>query len=286
MLIRDIKQRIDQGKSLELISQTFTEIASAKLKRIRRGIEQNRSFFYDLSNIYSLVNLIAAKNGIKKEVKINKTAVVLISSNERFYGSITNKLLEFFLNQTRDKQIDRFVIGRTAHFYLNETSYAYPFKKITLKRDSPSREELQALTSQIKDYSQVLVFYSQFKSVLIQLSAVKDISQSVSAIDFSAGSEEIKELLKNIDYIVEPEVKLMLQFFDTQIKSLILEALFLEAELARTASRLIAMDTSQNEAKDYINSWQKQLGQAKKTVINSRILEQVQIINAIKKKQR
>lgn len=284
MLVRDIKQKIDEGKSLDLITQTFTEIASSKLKRIRRGIEQNRSFFYDLSNIYSLVNMIAVKNGITKEAKIKKTAVILISSNERFYGAITNKLIEYFVENTNSQTLDRIVIGRTAHTYLTDTGYRFPYLKIALNRDIPTREELQMLTQQIKDYSQVLVIYSQFKSVLIQQPVTKDISQSVNAIDVNSGSLQMKKILQSIDYIVEPEIKVMLAFFDTQIKSLILEALFLESELSRTASRLVSMDSAQGEAKDYIKEWQKELWQAKKSIINAKILESVQAASAVRKK--
>lgn len=285
MLVRDIKSKIDEGKSLEFIAETFTEIASSKLKKIRKGIEQNRAFFYDLSNIYSLVNLIASKHGILREIKIQKTAVILISSNERFYGAITNNLIEFFLAQIGKNDVDRFIVGKTAHGYLDGVAYPFPYKKLTLKKDIPTREELQGLAQQIKDYKRVIVFYSQFKSVLIQKATMKDISQSVNDINLSSGQKDVRELIQSIDYIVEPEIRVMLQFFETQIRSLILEALFLESELSHTASRLISMDKAQNEAKDYINDWQRTLGQVKKSIINAKILEAVQIAKAVRADQ-
>jgi ATP synthase F1 gamma subunit len=283
MIIQEINQQIDEGESLQLITQVFTEIASSKLKKIRAGIEQNRAFFYDLTNIYSLLNMLSIKQGIHRKPKNPRTAVILLSSNYRFYGQVTNPLIESFLKITRQQDCDRFIIGKTAHSYLDTIHYDKPYKKIIFQTDIPAMPELQNLTSQIKDHAKVIVFYSQMKSVLIQLPVNKDITQSIDPELYAKRDEKnIQKLLGEFDYILEPDLGIMLQFFDEQIKGLLLEHTFLESELSRTASRLISMDSAQNQAKNYLNDMKTELRTARKNVTNARIVETVSVLNLIK----
>ena len=68
-------------------------------------------------------------------------------------------------------------------------------------------------------------------------------------------------------------LKKMLDFFDDQVVSLLLEQTFLESELARTASRLMSMDKAQINAEDVLYKQKLLLGQAKKSEINMALLE-------------
>lgn len=282
MAIAEIKQRVEEGESLQLITRVFTEIASAKLKRIRAGIEHNRHFFFDLTNIYSLLNMLAVKQGIFRKPKNPRTAVILIASNERFYGRVTNPLLDYFIQQTKGKDLDRLVVGKTAHSYLETASYQYPYKKFNFKTDMPSAEEVHGITSQVKDHAKVIVFYSQMKSVLVQVATSKDITQSIDPMLYLNQEKNVQLLLQEFDYILEPDLSIMIQFFDTQIKGLLLEHTFLESELARTASRLISMDSAQNEAKEYLTQVKNELKVARKNILNARIIETISVLNLLR----
>jgi len=89
-------------------------------------------------------------------------------------------------------------------------------------------------------------------------------------------SEETKSLVAQYNsFIIEPEIKIMADFFDNQIKVLLLEATFLEAELARTASRLVSMDSAQNEAEKYLTVQELALLNAQRSIQNARILETI-----------
>lgn len=284
MLLREAKQRLEEGNSLHLIAQVFTEISSSKLKRIRRGIEENRYFYYDLSNIYSLINMIALKNNITRRAKYNKTAAILVGSNERFYGQITNMMINFFISQIGGKNYDLMVVGKSNHAALEGLNFHRPYRKIVFKKDLPEREEIQAVTAQIKDYTQVLVYYPQMKSVLVQIPVSKDITQTSELASYGGNKEQMKAILGQLDYLLEPDIRNMIQFFDTQIKGLLLEQTLMEAELARTASRLITMDHAQNEAEDYIKQMQGEVRRSKKNAANAKIIEAVSVLELVKGK--
>jgi len=274
MTTKEITGLIDEAQSLKQITQVFTQIASSKLKKIREGVERNREFFGDLSNLFTLVNVIATWRKIPLPPKNGKTLTILLSSNERFYGKISSELLEFFIVQTSKIRADKIVIGRSALESLKSMNYALSITPIILKSDYPSNLELLNLANMVKSYSKVLIFHPKFESVLTQVPTISDITLSQEEIN--AKNRETTQLATQYNsYIVEPEIQIMAEFFDDQIKTLLLATTFLEAELARTASRLISMDRAQSEAEKYLIGKQTLLFNARRSIANGRILEMV-----------
>lgn len=274
MTIKEINNLVEEAKSLKQITQAFTQIASSKLKRIRSGVERNRDFFKDLSSIYGLINIIAKDRKIKPPQKNGKTLSIVLTSNQRFYGKITGELIEFFLVQISKIRSDKLIIGWSGIEVLKSVNYALSYKPLVLAGDFPTNEEFLKLSKYLNSYSRVLVFHPQFQSVLIQKPVVADLTQSEQQISLKTGLS--KELINQINsFIIEPELKTIVDFFDNQIKILLLEATFLESELARTASRLISMDNAQNEAEKYLNIQKILLLNAKRSIANVRILETI-----------
>lgn len=274
MTIKEINNLIEEAQSLKQITQAFTQIASSKLKRIRSGVERNRDFFKDLTNIYGLINIYAKARKIKPLPKNGKTLSIVLTSNQKFYGKITSELIEFFLVQISKIRSDKLMIGRSGIEILKSLNYALSYKSLVLTGDFPSNQEFLELSKYVSPYSRILVFHPQFQSVLVQKPIIADITQSEQQVDLETQSSG--ELIKQINsFIIEPEIKIMVDFFDSQIKILLLEAAFLESELARTASRLISMDNAQNEAQKYLDTQEILLINAQRSIQNSRILETI-----------
>lgn len=274
MTIKEINNLIEEAKSLKQITQAFTQIASSKLKRIRTGVLRNRDFFKELSNIFVLINVIAKDRKLAPLPKNGKTLSLVLTSNQRFYGKITSELIEFFLVQVSKIRSDKLVIGRAGIESLKSVNYALSYKPVILAGDFPTNEEFLTLSGYINPYSKVLVFYPQFLSVLVQKPIIVDINQSEGEVGLETQvPQELVTMIRN--FIIEPEIKIMIDFFDSQIKILLLEAAFLEAELARTASRLISMDNAQNEAQKYLDTQEILLLNAQRSIQNARILETI-----------
>lgn len=278
MTTKQIKELIEQAQSLKQITQAFTQISSSKLKRIRVGVERNREFFRELTNIYGLINIIRKKRKLPLPVKNGKTLSIMLTSNERFYGHVTSDLIEFFLVQISKINADKIVIGRSGNDTLKSMGYALSYTPMILKTDFPDNEEFVKLSEIVSQYSKVLVFHSQFESVLVQKPVISDITQSEQDVsDKTSMSKELIEQYNN--FIVEPEIKTIAEFFDNQIKVLILESTFLESELARTASRLITMDSAQNEAEKFLSTQELAFLNAQRSIQNARILETIAAMN-------
>lgn len=255
MTQKQITQDIDLDTGLKMVAQAFTEISSIKLRKIRNRIERNRVFFEEISGLFGALAKLANKRGIVPKLKKNGTTALILTSNSKFYGGLENRVLQFYSANINKLQADQILIGHSASDFFRKNA-------IILKEDLPTETELQNLTNLIRDYHQVLVFYPRFQSVLVQKPFAVDLTKS-----------DIAPSKVDLDYILEPEIQTMWQFFDTQILKLLLEQTFLEAELARTAARLTSMDQAAEMADHAIGDLKRALAVRKRSISNNLILE-------------
>lgn len=278
--LTDTKDRLQTYISLKYIAQSYTEISARKLKEIRRDVERNRSFFDELSNLYRAIKVVAAEKYHIFAGKNGKTAIVLITSNFRFYGTLNAKLVEFFVKETASRPADIFVIGKSGADLLSSHTFPAFLTFLTFRKDLPSNEELKPFVAKLAPYKQVLLFYPQFQSILVQNPVVKDITESQNVKQPTPIKRQ--NLLDAIlskhhtwtdDYMFEPSIEKILEFFDTQMITLLVEEAFLESELAKTAARLVAMDQAQTKAEEFVQTETKALARSIVAVKNAHLLE-------------
>lgn len=282
MTIKEIDSALEEGQSLKQISQAYTEIANLKIKRIRTEVERNRIFFEEISKVFALIKKLA----IRKKISIakpKKTVSIILTSNYRFYGSINSDLIDFFVEQTRKLDTDRIMLGKAAIDFFKSSKIFSNFQSVLLKGDHPTPEELINLVNIIKDYNQVLIFYSSMKSLLTQIPLFSDITASSSTDLALSNANNPKSKNEDLRFIFEPEVSKILHFFDSQIITLLLEGTFLESELSRTASRFISMDQAETEANKFIGDYEKLKAYAKRNMDNNKILENFASMAAVRK---
>ena len=266
MTIKQLTSNIDDGLALKQITVAYTEIASGKLKNIRSLVEHNRYFLQDLAVVYQVVKQVAAVRQVLLP-KNSKTVSILITSNYHFYGNVNAKLVTYFTRAMKKAATDQIIIGKTGLELLKDTSYNLPYQSLVLEKDYPNTTELQTIVSQTRNYSQIVVYYSEMKNVMTQNPMTKDITQT----SFLKTSIDLEYALKT--FIFEPEMEKILEFFDMQVTNLLLQQTFLDSELSRTASRLVSMDQAQSKADTFLASSKTLLDQAKRSLTNMRLLE-------------
>lgn len=262
MTIKEVDQLIEEGYSFKQIAQAYSEIANQKIKILRANLDRNRVFFQDISSVYALVKALALKKGITG-LKPKGSISIIITSNYRFYGNINADLIDYYVDTTRNLKMDRIVIGKTAAEYFKSHNL-FEYEEVILKKDQPDPIELSSLIEIIKNYNQVLIFFSKLKTLLVQIPDYTDIAKVA----------QIKpEETEKVRFIFEPELPKVLSFFDSQVLTLLLEETFLESEVSRTASRFISMDQAESEANKFIKENEKLKGYLKRSIINNQILE-------------
>lgn len=292
MTIKQIEAAIEEGVSLKMIAQAYSEIANLKIKRIRSEVERNRLFFGEIWNVYALVKAYALEKKVSV-TKPKKRLCILITSNHRFFGNINSSLINYFIGSTRELlDIDRLIIGKGGIDYFRVAKILPNFYEAILRQDMPTDWELADLVKIASDYNQVLVFHARFKSLL---------RQQATSTDITATSLYLRNYVKTFNkkadpasggadknfmrFIFEPELIKTLKFFDTQISTLLLEQTFLESELSRTASRFISMDQAQTAAEKFIKEYKCKRALTKRSLDNNLLLENYASLFARKERQ-
>ncbi len=271
MTIKQIDQLIDEGQALNQLAEAYAEIANLKIKKIRTEAERNKLFLKEISGVYNLVKKMALKKGVNF-LKPKKMVSIVVTSNSPFYGTTNYDLLDFFIMQTQKLTTDKIILGKVGVDYFRIEPIFKNFQEVVLASDQPNLKELATLVNLIEDYSQVLVFYSGFKSLLVQQPSVIAVRGSNSLTgDSLTGNDKVPD--DEFVFIFEPDLSRILSFFDTQIATLLLEGIFLESELSRAASRFISMDQAQTEANKFIKENQKLKAYTIRNINNNAILE-------------
>lgn len=268
--IAEIKEQLEDVETLQFLAQAFTEASALKIKKIKALFDTNKLFYEEISNVYHLVKisaLIQKRNIHKKALQAeeSKTLSIALTSNARFYGHLNVATMENFVKETKKYKTDLLIIGQTGKDYLRAINFNLPHEKMTFRKDSPTPEEVKNLIEKIKDYDTVYLFYPKFATMLTQNVGKVDITQSA----------EMSKIDKNdiIEYIFEPELDKIIDFFESVVRALLFNRALLEAELSRTAARLMVMSSAEERANDEIKIRKVELTQATRAIKNAQLIE-------------
>lgn len=233
--------------TLKTIMETYEEIAASRMQNIRNSVLQSRSFVLDLNNIFQEVkssykkNLVALmkKKKIKDPLKLSfinrngKTLFVFLSSNTGLYGDIIRRTFTLFAKQFRQEKADAAIIGRIGYQQFSQEFTKVPFTYFDLPDNKIDSVSLAKIISFLIQYDKIVVFYGQFRNVVLQEPLMLNISG-----DLLPSAEQNTQ----IKYFFEPTLEKILEFFEKEIFSSIFQQIVLEAQLAKFAARMVALD--------------------------------------------
>jgi len=260
--LEQLKAEIKDEEILHDLASAFTEISAAKIGVIKRRFEKNQSFFEEVSNLYRLVK---SSSNLPTTVS-KKVLAIAMTTNHRFYGVINLEVMKKFLREAKEQNITRMVVGKIGISHLQSIDFKEPIEKIVLDKDVPKIEDFKKLLETAKKYQKVLLFYPQFRTIYTQTPAVTDIAYSPTPAAQTTTEE-------NFRFIFEPELPKIVEFFETQIRTILLQRVLLEVELSMTASRLQAMSRAKEHASEVLKSRRRELTKKTHSQINARLLE-------------
>jgi F-type H+-transporting ATPase subunit gamma len=265
--IADLKLELDDATTLKLISSAFTEAAASRIQKIKKQFETNRQFYDEISHVYHLVResgkLMKDKNA--KADKLQKILCIAVTSNQRFYGSLNVNIMHGFIDAVSRLTTDILVIGTTGKDYMRSTAFGKPYEHMIFAHDDPTTEETRTFLDKIMPYDTVMVYYPKFVSLVTQTVGSIDLTQTVSATD--------KPLEDEIHILFEPEYTKILEFFQRQVRSLLFLHVMLEADLSRTAARLITMSGADERSTELIKQKKGELRKVQASIANVKLLE-------------
>jgi len=266
--IADITLELEDANTLKLISSAFTEAAASRIQRIKNRFETNRQFYDEISHVYHLVRL-SGKTDIQKqgmnEKKNGKTLSIAVTSNQRFYGDLNINIMHSFIEAVTRGNTDALIIGTTGYDFVRSKSIVSKFEHMIFIHDNPTTEETNAFLDKIMPYETVLMYHPKFMSLVTQSVGIVDITQAVAITDKPAEDE--------IHILFEPEYSKVLAFFQRQVRSLLFLHVMLEADLSRTAARLITMSSADERSTDMIKQKKSELHKIQASIANAKLME-------------
>ena len=266
--IEDLKDEYTDLQTLQMIASSFTDAAASRIKGIRDKFETNQHFYVELSHVYHLVKLVAIKRGlVPAKPPAAKTLHVAYTSNQHFYGSIHKRIMETITGQRKQEGGDLMVIGTTGKEFLQVADKLEGVQFEHFAKDNPVPEESSVFLDKIADYTTILVYYPHFMSLMRQEVGVIDIAQVLDV-----GSDITTEE-KDTYILFEPEVDLILSFFEKQIRSILFSRVLLESDLARTAARMVSMNEASERAQELMKEKHSEVLKVMRSLINRQLLD-------------
>jgi ATP synthase F1 gamma subunit len=265
--IADLRLELDDATTLKLISSAFTEAAASRVQKIKNKFETNRQFYDEISHVYHLVRVSGKTlkiTGTKAPPKA-KMLSVAVTSNQRFYGNLNVNIMHAFVEAMAKTQNEVLVIGSTGHDFMRSSGYAGPYEHMIFRHDDPTKEETRSFLDKIMPYETVMVYYPKFMSLVTQTVGITDITQAV------AGEEKTPE--DEVHILFEPEYGKILEFFQRQVRALLFLHVMLEADLSRTAARLITMSSAEERSNELIKQKKSELRKIQASIANVKLLE-------------
>jgi len=257
---KDIKNEIDSLSTLGEVVRVFAEISSIRMKRTRDVVLASRAFLQSLNDIFyevvyyyrkKVLQAIRKKSVSGREMITflahnGKSVAVYLSANTGLYGDIMQKTFDFFLDNVRKKNYEITIIGKLGLSLFLEEEPGRPYTYFDLPDQKMSEAELSAIIGHLVQYEEICVFYPKFKNILEQGPAMFNISANTPIPDiYGVLKKEAKRM-----YIFEPSIEKILVFFETEVFGSTFEQSVAESQLAKYASRMMAMDRASENIKE------------------------------------
>lgn len=243
------EQLASQTQSLEVLKNValaYSRIASVRIRRERESVLSNRLFQSEVAAVFKEVLASYARQA-KKLLKDRggeggvtflshngKTVAVFISANTGLYGDIVQRTFELFRQEIEtSSEVEVTIVGRLGRSLYLGLYPDRPYTYFDLPDWEATQEDLAEVVRHIVQYEKIHVYFGRFENIAYQSPDKTEIAAETPLAEL--GEEKTK-------FYFEPTLEEILQFFETEIFASVFEQVVRESQLAKFASRMMAMD--------------------------------------------
>jgi len=259
---KEIEKEIRQVNSLRTLTEVYGQIAATRMKKIRNYVLRNREFLASIDSIFrdtlgsyayklsELVKLGKIREGGKVTFLAHngKTVAVLISANTGFFGDVVKQTFRKFMEDVAKEEMEITIIGRLGKNLFLEIEPNRPYTYFELPDYGVDLAKLSEAIKHLVQYEAIRIYFGKYQSVVTQTPTTLAIAAGTPIAGNVKGPETA--------YIFEPTVEKILMFFETQIFASLFDQSIRESQLAKFASRILAMDRATENINDRIKDLQ------------------------------
>ncbi len=268
--INELNEKLEQTQTAEFVTTMLRDISATRLQSIRGEFEANVKYFEELHELMALVQSYANESNIQLEKEsASKRMYVAVTSNKRFYGSLNHEIIRSLYDVLLgNNESDSLIVGQTGQQITTSNPLPKKSEYMVFEKDEPTEEELYQLITKLAPYDEVLVIHPTFINSFQQHPKTTDITHLSIKTDDSA-----KKKKRSIDYLFEPDIPKIIEFFKTQIRLTLFMRVLLETQVAFTGARLMKMQRAREKAGEMVVEQKYVIHKETNTVKNMRLLE-------------
>jgi F-type H+-transporting ATPase subunit gamma len=280
--LKEVRIRISSVQSTQQITKAMKMVSAAKLKRATNAIVQLRPYATKLKDI--LANLSASLEGSSspfiQEREPNKVLVVIVSSNRGLAGAFNMNVIKAANSLIAEKYSAQFekghvriiAIGKKSQDYYQKRDYnvignnddlynALTFENVTKITDAIMAGFVKG------EYDKVELIYNHFKNAAMQVVTTEQL------LPLQKTEETTKVSKSNVDYILEPSQKdIVEQLIPKSIKIQLYRAV-LDSHASEHGARMTSMDKATENAGELLKALKLAYNQARQAAITTELSE-------------
>lgn len=279
--LRELKSRIRSAKKTQQITKTMQMVAASRLKKSEMVFRQAKPYNESMEIILS--HLMESSQGVahpffeKRDVKT--IALVIVTSDRGLCGAYNANIIaraEVYLNEARSQDVQLILIGKKGYDYFKSRKWPILMQFLDLSGKA-DYDKISGITHQLIEaylsgtVDEVQVLYTNYVSALSNQPIMKKF------LNLQQDSEGLQS-----DFIFEPNLEAIIDaFLSRQVATRMYSAL-LESFTAENSSRMVAMKSATDSAKEMIGRLSLMGNKARQAAITKEILEIVTAGEAMK----
>lgn len=311
--LKEIKTRIASVKSTRKITSAMKMVASSKLHHAQLAIQNMLPYENLLEHILKsfLVSMPEPESAFQASREVKKAALIVFSSNNSLCGGFNASVIKMMAQavqeyQSKGIEVSVYPVG----LKVAEAVKKLGLQSIGDYRDladKPNARQCEEIASDAArkflkgEFDKVEIIYHHFKSAGSQILTRKvflPIDLSTEALgadndrDLSSNqtSAKVQEYLKkkgeadarqgkdigiqlNDDFIIEPDMKTVLQSLIPKQLHLMVYTALLDSLASEHAARMVAMQTATDNADDILHTLNLQYNKSRQQAITNELLD-------------
>lgn len=281
--MRDIKRRVKSVNSTQQITKAMNLVASSKLTKAKTRMTSTLPFFKQTQDV--IAGVVKGSNGIShpylEQRTTGKTAILVITGDRGLCGGYNANVCKEALALADSKQDVTFItMGTKAVDFFKRRGYkiSSTFRGFSEKPEYTDAQKIgrQALSMFASgDVDEVYLVYTEFLSTISsEPKTIKLLPVDVN--DFEENTEKSNTLT-----IYEPNEEAVLEYVIPKYVTTLIYGALVESATCELSSRMTAMDSATENAKDMIDSLNLLYNRVRQGAITQEITEIVSGSNAL-----
>ncbi len=271
--INDIKERIGSVQSTKQITNAMKMVAAAKMRKAQQNMFNARPYAHkimEMTRVVKLKNRMTDNIFLKETDPSGKTLYVFVTADRGLCGSFNSQITrtgDHLLAQHPDSDI--ICIGKKSYDYFKKKSdriianYTGMMEKFSFDITAEIADKIKELYLS-NQYSKVIVLFNEFKSVM---------QQKIGHLQLLPIPKVEEESVSMVDYVYEPDADTVIDNLIERYLHFQIWQVFLESSASEQSSRMTAMDSATENAKDLIDKLELQYNRERQASITTEIIE-------------